>query len=210
MKKKLLSALAIASFSLSFAAQADACSRKAVSGGNQVIQPGKHINASLLDAAVRVEVNYHRCRAGLGKVRSEPKLRTMAAGHSKWMARARNMTHTSTVSGRRTLGDRIKRSGLRWKATAENIGMVYRFRMEQKQFFIDNAASCQFSNSAGQVIPPHSYQSLARYIVNLWMNSPGHRHNILDRRMRMVGTAIHHDPKAQYCGTYYITQDFAQ
>jgi len=210
MKKKLFCALAIASVSLTLATQVEACSRKAVSGANQAIQPGRNINASLLDAAVRVEVNYHRCRAGLGKLRSEPKLRNMAAGHSKWMARASNMSHTSTVSGRRTLEQRIKRSGLRWKATAENIGMVYRFRMEQKQFVIDNAASCQFSNSAGQVIPPHSYQSLARYIVNLWMDSPGHRHNILDRRMKMVGTAIHHDPKAQYCGTYYITQNFAQ
>lgn len=210
MKKKLVTALTVVTLSVAFAGAAQSCSRSSVSGGNQIIQPNRAIKSSLLDAAVRIEVNYHRCRAGLSPLRAETRLRTMATGHSKWMAKARNMTHRSTISGRRTLGDRIKRSGLRWKATAENIGMVHRFRIEQGRFFVDDAASCRFSNSGGQTLPAHSYQSLARYIVDLWMSSPGHRHNILDRRMRMVGTAISLDPKAQYCGTYYITQNFAQ
>jgi len=210
MKTKLLSTLAVAIISVTFATSANACSRSSVSGENQIIQAGKRVNASLLDASVRAEVNYHRCRAGLSPLRSETRLRKIASGHSKWMAKARNMSHRSTVSGRRTLGERIKGSGLRWKAAAENIGMVYRFRMEKRQFFINDAASCQFTNSAGQKIPPHSYKSLARYVVGLWMDSPGHRKNILDRRMRMVGTAISLDKRAKHCGTYYITQNFAQ
>ena len=210
MKKNLVSGLAILMVSVAFVGAAEACSRTPVSGGNRIIQPSKRINSSLLDAAVRVEVNYHRCRAGLGSLRSESRLRKMATGHSKWMSKARNMTHVSTLSGRRTLADRIRRSGLRWKATAENIGMVHRFRIEQGRFFVNDAASCQFTNAGGQQLPPHTYQSLARYIVDLWMASPGHRHNILDRRMKMVGTAISLDAKAQFCGAFYITQDFAQ
>ncbi|HHI70402.1 MAG TPA: CAP domain-containing protein, partial [Rhodobacteraceae bacterium] len=191
MKKAILLSLVIlGGLTAALPASAKACSRPSVAGSDKVIVPGKRINEALLDAAVRVEVNYYRCRAGLRPVRSEPRLRKIAKGHSKWMARARNMSHHSTVSGRRTFGDRIKASGIRWKAAAENIGMVYRFRMEQKLFFSEAGATCQFTNSAGQRIPPHSYKSLANYVVKLWMNSPGHRKNILDRRMTMVGTAV--------------------
>jgi len=210
MKKIVVPSIVFVSAMVAFTSTANACARSPISGANRAITPEKRINESLLDAAVRVEVNYHRCRAGLSAVRSESRLRRIAKGHSKWMARASNMSHRSTVSGRQTFGARLKGSGLRWKAGAENIGMVYRFRMERKQFFVSDGPSCQFTNSAGQKIQPHSYQSLARYIVNLWMNSPGHRHNIMDRRMTMVGTAIALDTKAKFCGTYYITQDFAQ
>jgi len=209
VKSKLVFVLAVLASNIVFAVGVQACSRAPVSGANRLIMPERRINESLLDAAVRVEVNYYRCRAGLRPVRSDSNLRKIAKGHSKWMARASNMTHVSTVSGRRTFGDRMKRSGVRWRAAAENIGMVYRFRLEKQRFFGD-AATCQFTNSSGQEISPHSYTSLARYIVKLWMNSAGHRHNIMDRRMTKVGTAIALDRKARYCGTFYITQDFAQ
>lgn len=210
MSNKIMSALLVCVMGIAFSAEANACSKKSISGGNQVIQSGKRINASLLDAAVRVEVNYHRCRAGLSGLRSNIKLRDTAKGHSNWMARARNMTHKSTISGRRTLSDRVNKSGLRWKAISENIGKTYRFQVEQKVFYVDDIAACQFTNASGQMIQPHSYQSLARHIVGLWMASPSHRRNILDRRMQMVGSAVSFDSKAHYCGTFYVTQNFAK
>lgn len=209
MNKKLVTIVTFLSAIFLFSLDAQACSRRTVAGSDKLIMPERRINESLLDAAVRVEVNYYRCRAGLRPLRSDASLRKLAKGHSKWMARARNMSHTSTVSGRRTLGDRLKRSGIRWKAAAENIGMVHRFQLEAQRFYGDSD-SCQFTNSSGRKIQPHSYRSLARYIVGLWMNSPGHKHNIMDRRMTKVGTAIALDSKAQFCGTYYITQNFAQ
>jgi len=209
VNKKLVTIVTFLSAIFLFSLDAQACSRRTVAGSDKLIMPERRINESLLDAAVRVEVNYYRCRAGLRPVRSDSGLRKLAKGHSKWMARASNMSHTSTVSGRRTFGDRLKRSGIRWKAAAENIGMVHRFQLETQRFYGGNS-SCQFTNSTGRKIQPHSYKSLARYIVKLWMGSPRHRHNIMDRRMTKVGTAIALDRKAQFCGTYYITQDFAQ
>lgn len=209
VSKKLITIIAFLSATFLFTLDAQACSRRTVPGSDKMIMPERRINESLLDAAVRVEVNYYRCRAGLRPVRSDTGLRKLAKGHSKWMARASNMSHISTVSGRRTLGDRLKRSGIRWKAAAENIGMVHRFQLEAQRFYAGNS-SCEFTNSTGHKIQPHSYKSLARYIVKLWMGSPGHRHNIMDRRMTKVGTAIALDRKAQFCGTYYITQDFSQ
>ena len=210
MKMFLVKGLMLAVLCVAMMSPANACSRKAVSGENQVIGSAKSINASLLDASVRLEVNYHRCRAGLPPLRSEARLTKIAKGHSDWMARARNLSHKSTVSGRRTLKDRMKRTGIRYTAAAENIGVLPRFRIGRKRFSVRDAASCQFTDSAGQAVPAHSYQSLSRKIVGMWLASPGHRRNILNPGMRVAGAAIALDTKARFCGQYYITQNFSR
>lgn len=209
MKIGVFSSVAAVIGLLVFAVPADACSRGSVAGANRMIVPERGINAALLDAAVLVEVNYYRCRAGLSRLRPEKRLRNVASGHSKWMARTQNVTHTSTAFGSGTLKGRMKRTGLKWRAGAENIGKIYRFQLGNRRFFVRDGATCQFTTVGGALISQHSYQSLARYVVGLWVDSPGHRKNIMDRRMTMVGTAIALDKKAKYCGTYYITQTFA-
>ncbi len=209
MKKYLVRSLVVSLTIVLTVGAAQACSRKPVSGGAQLIDASRKINQRLLDRAILSEVNYERCRAGLSPVRSEPRLIKAAAGHSAWMAKARRVSHKSTVSGRQTVRARIKRTGIKIRTGAENIGMVHRFKVDNVNFLIRNASSCQFATHGGQPIPQHSYASLARTIVKFWMNSHGHRANILNRQVRMMGTAAALDKSAEYCGTYYITQDFA-
>ncbi|MEV0564351.1 CAP domain-containing protein [Dactylosporangium sp. NPDC050588] len=48
-------------------------------------------------------------------------------------------------------------------------------------------------------------QRSAREVMNDWMNSPGHRANILDCRFRNVGVAVAYNGR----GVPYWTQDFA-
>ena len=45
----------------------------------------------------------------------------------------------------------------------------------------------------------------ARTVMNAWMNSPGHRANILNCRFRNVGVAVAYDSR----GVPFWTQDFA-
>lgn len=191
------------------AVTASACSRQSVPGAAKVIRPERGINQALLDRAILSEVNFARCRAGLRPLRSETRLRHAAEGHSKWMARARSVSHVSTVAGQRSLKARMKRTGIKLRAGAENIGMVHRFRLDNTNFLIRDQATCQFTTHSRKQIPAHSYQSLAHTIVAFWMASHGHRANILNRKVTMVGTAAILDPRAEYCGKFYITQDFA-
>lgn len=44
---------------------------------------------------------------------------------------------------------------------------------------------------SGKPLPSHGYGSLARAAVSNWMNSPGHRANILHRQMKFPGSAAH-------------------
>lgn len=186
---------------------ADACSRAVSKKAAQTIVPTGRIDQNLLDDAIRAEVNYHRCRAGLSNVTDAGNgLAKQAKRHSQWMARSQQLTHRSTVAGAATLKQRVKASGVKFKTGSENIGMVHRYQIDNRRFKIKG--QCQFATYEGKALPAHSYASLARHSVNLWMNSPGHRKNILDRKVKKVSTAVAFDPNAQYCGRFWLTQNF--
>lgn len=187
---------------------ADACTRTVSKVAAQSIVPASRINQKLLSDAVRSEVNYHRCRAGLPAVSSAgAPLAKEARGHSRWMAKSQQLTHRSTVPGRASLKQRIKASGLPFRTGSENIGMVHRYQVDNRRFKVLSSSQCKFEAN-GKTLPPHSYASLSRHIVDLWMNSPGHRKNILDRKAKQVSTAVAFDPNAQFCGRYWLTQNF--
>jgi uncharacterized protein YkwD len=209
MKIRITAICLGAALMLSLPAAADACTRTVSKKAAQTIVPAGKINQGLLDQAVRAEVNFHRCRAGLSSVGNAGNgLANQAAKHSKWMARTQQLTHKSTVAGHATLKQRVKKSGVKFRTGSENIGMVHRYQIDNRHFKIINSSSCQFATQKGKALPPHSYASLARHIVNLWMNSPGHRKNILDKRATRTSTAVAFDPKAKYCGRFWLTQNF--
>ncbi len=198
---------AIILFSLPSAAEA--CTRDVSKSAAQTIVPSSRINQKMLSDSVRAEVNYHRCRAGLSPLANAgAPLAKQARNHSRWMAKSQQLTHRSTVPGRASLKQRIKASGVSFRVGSENIGMVHRYRIDNRRFKIVSSSQCKFASYEGQSLPAHSYASLSRHIVNLWMNSPGHRRNILDRRAKKVSTAVAFDPKAQYCGRFWLTQNF--
>jgi len=194
---------------LSAPTAAEACSRTVSKKATQTVVPTGRINQSLLNNAIRAEVNFHRCRSGLKPVGDAGRgLITQAQKHSVWMARTQQLTHKSTVAGAATLVQRVKKAGVKFRTGSENIGMVHRYQIDNRRFKILNSSSCQFATQDGKALPAHSYASLARHAVTLWMNSPGHRKNILDKRVSKVSTAVAFDPKAQFCGRFWLTQNF--
>ena len=209
MKFRFAAIAFIAALTYGLPSAADACARTVSKKASQTIVPTGKINQKMLDDAIRAEVNYHRCRAGLRNVGAAGKgLARQAHKHSKWMARSQQLTHRSTQPGLATLKQRVKASGLKFRTGSENIGMVHRYRIDNRRFRIVDARNCKFATQKGQPLPAHSYASLARHIVDLWMNSPGHRKNILDRRVNKVSSAVAFDPNAQYCGRFWLTQNF--
>lgn len=209
MRLDLLGIVASATLLLITAGAAEACSRKVSAQAAQTIVPTNRINQDLLDRAVRAEVNYHRCRAGLSAVgNAGNSLATVARGHSQWMANRQILSHRSTVPGKASLSQRIRAARVDFRTGSENIGMVHRYQIDNRRFRILDSQSCEFATYDGQPLPAHSYASLARHMVNLWMESPGHRKNILDRRVNRTSVAVAFDQSAQYCGRYWVTQKF--
>lgn len=209
MTIRTLAACAALAFVVASPSTAEACSRAVSKAAATTAVPASSINQGLLDAAIRVEVNFHRCRAGLPRVGDAGNgLAAQARKHSQWMARTQQLTHRSTLPGAATLKQRVRAAGVKYRAGSENIGMVHRYQIDNRRFKILNSGSCQFSTYDGKALPAHSYASLARHVVELWMNSPGHRKNILDRKVNRVSSAVAFDPKAQYCGRFWVTQNF--
>lgn len=188
---------------------ADACTRSVSKAASQTLVPANGIDQPFLEKAIREEVNFHRCRAGLRPVGDAGNnLAIQAQKHSIWMAKTQQLTHRSTVPGASTLQQRVRNAGVKARTGSENIGMVHRYQIDNRRFKILNASACQFATFEGQKLPAHSYASLARHIVNLWMESPGHRRNILDRGVTKMSAAVAFDPNAQYCGRFWVTQNF--
>lgn len=209
MRSKVAVILAGAMLLATLPAAAEACTRKVSQTAAKTVVPSSRINQKLLNDAVREEVNYHRCRAGLPALtRAGAPLASEARKHSQWMAKRQQLTHRSTVAGRTSLKQRIRASGVSFSMGSENIGMVHRYRIDNQRFKIVDSSQCKFTAMNGKPLPAHSYATLSRQIVDLWMNSPGHRRNILDRKAKKVSTAVAFDPKSQYCGRFWLTQNF--
>ncbi len=209
MRAMLWTAAIAATVVVLSAGSAAACSRAMPAKATSTLVPSQGIDQSLLDAAIRAEVNYHRCRAGLRPVSDAGTgLAKQAKRHSVWMAKTGKLSHKSNVSGSATLKQRIKKSGVRYRTGSENIGMVHRYQIDNRRFRIIDAGTCAFATNDGQKLPAHSYASLARHAVTLWMNSPGHRKNILDKKVTSMASAVAFDPSAQYCGQFWLTQNF--
>lgn len=209
MKSTIAAIVTAIAFVVSGASAAEACTRNVSAEAARTVVPAKGINQALLARAIRTEVNFHRCRAGLKAVGAAGgELRKEATRHSGWMAKFQQLTHRSTVAGRATLKQRIQNAGIRYRAGSENIGMVHRYQIDNRRFRIVDSGACKFAAGDGTPLPAHTYASLARHIVNLWMQSPGHRKNILDAKVNRMTSGAAFDPKAQYCGRFWVTQNF--
>jgi len=164
----------------------------------------------LLDTAVRSEVNRQRCKRGLSPLAEDAGLSRAASLHSGDMVVNDFFDHTSPVEGRATPADRLKLTGVGYTRLAENIATLSIYDFRDKHFIIRDAANCDFAFSRdGPAIRPRTYAGAAEALVDSWMDSPGHRRNILHPDMTRVGTGAAVKPDPQVCGELVVVQDFA-
>ncbi len=207
MKSARAAAAIAAVLLLCVTSAAAACTRTEVSGANARIEPSQGINAALVDAAILSEMNYQRCRIGASPLTRNAGLRATAAKYSSWMAKTMTVSHRSSAPGQSTLRARMSTSGVSFSVGAENLAMVHRFRVEGVS--VRKTGGCNFVRSNGKAVGAHSYATLARYVVDLWMASPSHRRNVVARDVSMVGSAASFNGNAPYCGQFYIAQNYA-
>lgn len=193
---------------LTASAAAAGCSRHVVAGSAAYLPVQGGFNEALLDRSILAEANYQRCLKNRPPLRPLSQLRLPAERHSNWMARSDTLSHTSAIAGRATLRDRINSTGLPVRSAAENIAQVPLFDLTPR-FRVVDAGRCRFAAPDGRNLGPHSYSSLARKVVDLWMHSPGHRRNLLSRSTNYMAAAASLSPDSQFCGEIYITQIFA-
>jgi len=153
-----------------------------------------------LERAVHDEINRVRASHGLSRLKSDGDLAEIARAHSKDMGRRSYFAH-NTPEGR-SFSDRYKKEGyvcrvrigaLRFATGAENLSMTQRYG----HYFILPDGSREEGDF-------QTVSALARDVVDRWMNSPGHRKNILTSHWGREGIGVYLDSD----GEIYVTQNF--
>lgn len=139
--------------------------------------PADGPNATRVEQLVHRFANDERRERGLAPLARDPALARVARNHSAWMARTETVGH-----GEEPLADRYARYGLVCEG-GENVYAV------------------------ATVGAPYDERSLARRAVDAWIDSPGHRENLLAERFEVHGVGV---ATAGAAGrtTVYVTQDF--
>lgn len=166
---------------------------------NQPIDYGD-IDYGLLHAAIFYATNEQRSLHGLNTFNYSFRIEQLSASHASDMVNYNFYGHFSTIRNKRLLRDRFQIVGLNPGQIAENIsstaGLDYDYG---RAVGAPQSPGDYYYRSSHEVEPVqrHSYASYAREVVKLWMESPGHRANILSPTFRYlgVGCAVYPEKK---------------
>ncbi len=172
---------------------------------------GDALDPALFDRAILHFTNEQRCANGLSPLQTDRGLQSAATGHSQDMARLDFFDHNSPVPGKTKFVDRLRQEGVSFTAAAENLGRNSVLGIDSgRPFFVIDRPTCQFSyEQGGTPIAPHTYRTLAREMVTSWLNSPGHRENLLGAQYTRLGSGGAFKENSRSCGDIVATQKFA-
>lgn len=119
------------------------------------------IEPARLGGAVLAEANGARRRAGARALSTDPALARAARRYARELAERREIEHVSRTPGRRTFRDRIDAAGARARVAGENLARLTAYP-----------------------------EYLPERVVRAWLQSPGHRSNLLDPIFARTGIGV--------------------
>lgn len=135
----------------------------------------RDVDINLLRDLIHREINKVKKANNLPLLKKDKVLRNAAVDQNNYQIRIGDLSHTQSSSKKKNLSDRIQLYGGGFQAMAENL--IY------EGFII------RTSGTKKEIISP-SYEEQAKKMVTSWMNSPGHRKNIMNPKYDLVGTAV--------------------
>jgi uncharacterized protein YkwD len=171
------------------------------------IQPDS-VDIELLEWVVFAFTNIERERYGLPPFRLSKKLRRAAQQHSSEMTRLGYFSHTSPRKEYRTLRTRLYRQGVRVGKAAENIALQTMRAQLPVVYSYPVGNEHRWRNFWRNYGRPYTYLEFGQVLVRRWMNSPGHRRNILNPQFVYLGIGA---AVGEYYGTKvaFFTQNFS-
>jgi len=156
------------------------------------------VQVSSLEKRILEQVNAERQKAGLKPLLADPKLVEIARSHSKDMANRHYMAHVNPDGLAPT--DRARTAGYVCRETAGR----YTYSGIAENIYQNNLYRRAITTGAQTVYEWNTENMIATTSVTGWMQSSGHRANILGSHYAKtgVGVAVSSDQKV------YITQDF--
>lgn len=151
------------------------------------------IDTSAVESAILSYTNVERSKVGLNSLVWDDRLAVIAREHSKDMAENNYFSHTNLRGENPT--DRAIRNGY---PIRKNLGGGW-----YSEGIGENIGKMPTGQVIGIGYVANDADSIARAQVDSWMESKGHRENILDSQYDRIGVGVAYD------GLYYIsTQTF--
>jgi uncharacterized protein YkwD len=174
---------------------------------------GEAANHPLLAAAILRETNLRRVKNGLTPLKHEPKASEAAKIQSEIMRARGSISHDNPENAQyRTLEHRVKSVGLNYRLIAENVATAFGLKYQSGTRFYpmrENGRTVFRYKPAGPAIPPHTYATFAKSLIDAWMNSKGHRENILRKEAQYLGAyCAPAENKHGQMPMFYCTQVF--
>ncbi len=129
-----------------------------------------------LSRAILYQVNLERRREGRQALLPDDRLGRAAQSYARELAGRGRLDHTSPVPGRHTFMDRLAAEGARPRMAGENLALL---------------------TETPRALPAH--------VVQLWLDSPGHRANLLEPRFTCTGIGVW--PGSD--GVWYVTEEYS-
>jgi len=155
-----------------------------------------------LSLLIHEEVNKNRIAHNLKPLQYDPSLGEVALGHSRDMAENHFFSHKDRSGGHAT--QRAQKKGY---TTMGKLGAMTRTGIGENIYMdrLYKQMKVRFQDRGGQLYYQwYSLEELARNVVEGWMNSPGHRENLLNALYvsEGLGVAVGEEERV------YITQNF--
>lgn len=143
------------------------------------------LDQALLARAIFDETNRVRVQLGRKPFAREPKLDEAADTQANIGALFRPPSHTNPFPLIATPADRVRFAGLDPLRVSENIALlsIYDVPGNASVYSLKNDPTPRDPRT-GEPLRVHTYATFAKAIVGEWMNSPGHRANIVDEKLR--------------------------
>ena len=155
----------------------------------------KKTNYPLLVDAIHHATNEARKEHGLSALRKNTTLMKAARRYAKRQAKGHFLAHIDPSGGPKTPDDRARVFGGKNPHVSENLAITAGYPIESGEPIYIASDGSYTRKVGGEKIPPHTYRSFARDVVEQWLNSPGHRKNLLDSQALELG-----------CGVYILYQ----
>jgi uncharacterized protein YkwD len=126
---------------------------------------------ALLSRAIFEQTNRARLAHGVPPLEADPHLDAAADEQATYMALLLHAEHDNAIPGEHDVTERVSREGLRGSSVAENVLMMPAVR------------------PGPAADRGYTYASYAAFLVDAWMNSPGHRANLLNPDFAYLGCA---------------------
>lgn len=151
-------------------------------------------------------INAYRCQDNLIPLNTSRLLHLESSRHVTWMRENQKVSHTNTIRNRETPMDRIRMTRLRFTKGGENVARIAHYSVDSVPRF-QLHGPCFFV-AEGQVLGRRTYAQAASFMAAGYMQSPGHRLQIMDPTYKTTGMAVQLDPHGEFCGQLYHAQLF--